>query len=378
MPPTPSPPSAAWLPTGDAAFGSMLEAVSAARRRLRLEMYICDDSALSRRFRTALIEARERGVEVSLLLDAFGSFELDPAFWAPLARAGGIVRWFNPISLSRLAARNHRKLLVCDDEVAFVGGYNLTRDYEGDGVTRGFHDFGLRLTGPIVAALASSYDFIAERADAPHRLLDRLRAPGFPSVLAGTGWKLLLNLPSLQRRGINQTLLADLKAPGSVDIISAYFLPNRKVRRALVHLARSGVRVRLLLTGRSDVPVARYAGHVLYDYFLRAGVEIYEYQPQVLHAKLVVLGNAVYAGSCNLDLRSLHFNYELMVRLEDPAIRAEAARLFERDLTRSTRIELARWRRDRTVWMSLREQFAYFVVARLDPWVVRWQRRLLR
>jgi cardiolipin synthase len=138
------------------------------------------------------------------------------------------------------------------------------------------------------------------------------------------------------------------------------------------------VRVRLLLAERSDVTIAQFAGRRLYEQFLRAGVEIYEYRPQVLHAKLILIDDVAYAGSCNLDLRSLKFNYELMVRLQDPAVSAQARKRFEEDRARATRIDPAEWRHRRGLWTKLREELCYFLLARIDPWVVRWQLRILR
>ena len=139
-----------------------------------------------------------------------------------------------------------------------------------------------------------------------------------------------------------------------------------------------GGRVQLILAGKSDVRLAQLASHRLYGMLLRAGVEIYEYQPQILHAKLVIIDDVVYGGSCNLDLRSLNFNYEVMVRVEESGLAKEAQKIFVGDLAHCRRIESVGWRASRGWWIRLQESLAYFVLARLDPFVARWQMRSLR
>jgi cardiolipin synthase len=140
---------------------------------------------------------------------------------------------------------------------------------------------------------------------------------------------------------------------------------------------RRGGRVRLLLAGRTDVAVSQLAARSLYHRLLRAGVEIAEYQPQVLHAKLFVVDHAVYLGSANLDPRSFAINYELMLRFQDEALAMEARLLLD-DMTRqSVEIEPEAWRKSRSIWRKLKERWAYFLLARIDPYVARWQWRAL-
>jgi len=136
-----------------------------------------------------------------------------------------------------------------------------------------------------------------------------------------------------------------------------------------MHAARRGGRVQLILPGRSDVPLMRLAAHSLYQRLLRAGVEIYEYQPQILHTKLVIANNIVYAGSSNLDTRSLNINYELLVRLTDEHLVAEARDIFAEHLLRSQQVHRMLWRKSRTLWNKLRERLAYLFFAKLDPYV---------
>lgn len=370
--------AAQWLKHGAEAFEVMRSLIQRATRSLRLETYICADSDLTLQFRTLLIEARSRGVEVTVLIDAFGSLELRSDFWTPLVQAGGRMRWFNPLSLKRLSYRNHRKLLVCDDHTAVIGGFNLSPDYDGDGVEKGWRDLGMLLTGTIVQQLSESFDLLYERAAFRHRLWERFRRRGQETIASGRRWKLLLNIPSFRQQMIKRMLVEDLQDAKSVRITSAYFLPTWRIRHRLLRLARSGGKVQLILAGKSDVRLAQLASQRLYEMFLKAGVEIYEYQPQILHAKLVIIDDLVYAGSCNLDLHSLNVNYELMVRLNDPTVTEGAHALFRQDLGHCRKIDLYQWKSERSLWTKIREQAAYFLLARLDPVFARWQREVLR
>ena len=370
--------SAQWLGNGQVAFAAMLSAIATAQRSVRLEMYICADCDLTRRFRSILLEARARGVKVSVMIDAFGSHELSDDFWRPLVEQGGLFKRFNPMGLHRIACRNHRKLMVCDDQVAFLGGFNLATEYDGDGITKGWRDLGLQISGRIAMELSESFDQLFEKAHARQPFWQRLRVHGAESITSGAQWKLLLNTPNFRRRMFKQTLGKDLEKAKSVRIISPYFLPTRKIRKSLIQLARDGRRVQLILAGKSDVRLAQLASQRIYGIFLRAGVEIYEYQPQILHSKLVILDEIAYAGSSNLDLRSLNFNYELMVRTSDPALVRGAEFLFEDDLKRCRRVTWPAWKEVRGWWTKLREHLAYFLLARLDPFIVHWQLKILR
>ena len=158
--------------------------------------------------------------------------------------------------------------------------------------------------------------------------------------------------------------------------MAAYFLPSGRIRRALAQCAKRGGRVRLLLAGRTDVPIAKRAGEYLYPRLLKRGVRIYEYQPQVLHAKLLVMDDVLYIGSCNLDRRSLHINYELLVRLKWPELADDARRLFDAATKYSRPIEHGKCPVSAGRWQRLCARFAYWLVARVDPLIA--NRRLHR
>jgi cardiolipin synthase len=366
-----------WLRNGDEVFAATLAAINAASESISLEMYIFTAGPLGERFREALVRARQRGVRVRVLVDAMGSLTLSDDFWRPLRAVGGEARFFNRVALNRFQIRNHRKLLVCDDTIAFVGGFNIAAEYEGDGVMRGWRDLGLSLTGPLVPQLAASFDQMFALAEFRHKRFARLRRPAFQRIVASATEQLLLSGPGRGFNRIQRALQNDLGHARDVRIMVGYFLPTGRLRRMLQRVAGRGGRLQLLLAGKSDVLLSQLAGQSLYRRLLKGGAEICEYEPQILHAKLFVLDDLVYIGSANLDPRSLGINYELLIRFENPKMAAEAREIFGDALRHCRRIELEGWRYSRRFWARLYSRWAYFVLARIDPYIARRQWRAL-
>jgi len=353
----------------------MLAAIDAAQEAVCLETYIYAADLVGERFREALVRARQRGARVRVLVDAFGSLGLASAFWQPLRAAGGEVRQFNPLALDRLGMRNHRKLLVCDHRVAFVGGFNLASEYDGDGVTRGWLDLGLKVGGQLPGQLAVTFDQMFARADFQHKRFIRLRKSTASKVVLSPQEQLLLTGPGRGHSPIKRALHRDLTRATNVQIMVAYFLPTWRLRRDLTRIARRAGTVQLILPGKSDVAVSQLAGRSLYGRFLKAGVQIHEYQPQILHAKLIIADDVVYVGSANLDPRSLDINYELMIRFENRDMAAQARAIFARSLAQCRQITREEWRKTRTLWRRLKERWAYWLLVRIDPYLARrqWQ-----
>jgi cardiolipin synthase len=157
--------------------------------------------------------------------------------------------------------------------------------------------------------------------------------------------------------------------------VAAYFLPARRLRRQLSSVSRRGGVVELILGAKSDVAVSRLAAQNLYRRLLKGGIQILEYQPQILHAKLVIIDDAVYVGSANFDLRSFHFNYELMVRFENKEMAAKAREVFSSYLPHCRKITLEEWRKSGTFWQRLKQRWAYWLLVRLDPYIAQRQWR---
>jgi cardiolipin synthase len=360
-----------WLRTGREAFAAMFAAIDQAQGCVRLETYIYADSHLGRLFRDRLLAARQRGVRVKVLVDAFGSVELQDGFWQELRSAGAECRWFNPLSLRGFGFRDHRKLLVCDEVIAFVGGFNVADEYHGDGVEAGWCDHGMAITNELVTGFVQAFENMFDMADMQYRPFTRLRKSVARQKLRESVGEMLLTGPGRGFNPYKRALHLDLKQARRVHIVCAYFLPTWNIRRMLGRVARRGGVVQLILPGKSDVALAQKAAHGLYQGLMRNGVEIYEYQPQVLHAKLIIADHAVYVGSANLDARSLNINYEIMVRMHTPALAAEAREVFAEDLRHSRRLDPEVWRKSRSLWTKFKERCAYWMLARLDPYLAR-------
>jgi cardiolipin synthase len=312
-----------------------------------------------------------------VLVDGFGSSALPTDFWNPLREAGGDARVFNPLRLDRLGIRDHRKLLVCDDEVVFVGGYNIAPNYEGDGVWRGWRDVALRVTGPLAAALGATFDRMYEIAAFQRKSFVRLRRAEEKRAVDVCGCEVILSGPGRGGSPLARALRRDLAGARSAQVMVAYFLPTRRLWRALTHAARRGAAVELVFPGKSDVALSKLATESLYRRLLLAGARIFEYQPQMLHGKLFIIGDAVYVGSSNLDPRSLRLNYEVMLRLEDREVAIAAQAVFADCRQHCREVQEGSWQRQRSLWTRLKQRFAHFVMARLDPWIVQAQWRSL-
>jgi cardiolipin synthase len=352
----------------------MLAAIEAARRSIQLEMYIYAAGDPGDRFREALAAAARRRVSVQVLVDGFGARALPADYWNELRTAGGDVRVFNPLTLNRLAIRDHRKLLLIDDEVAFVGGFNIAPEYDGDGVMRGWFDLGLELHGRAAVALRESFDVLFAHHDFRHPRLGRWRRTPIRRALRAHARQLVLATgPGLGGNVFHRRLLHDLGRANHVEIVSAYFVPGYRLRRALRMVVRRGGTVRLLLAGRTDVPLAQCAARAFYGGLLRAGVEIFEYEPQILHAKLAIVDDAVFVGSSNLDIRSFGINYEVMLRIKDAALADLGRELLAAGRHHAQTVRL----RHRGFWQRLRENWARMLLTRIDPWLARRQLRRL-
>ncbi len=361
-----------WIWTGDAFFSELDRVIARARSTIRLETYFFEDGVQGARICHQLVEAARRGVEVRVLADGLNSPADSSSFWSPLIAVQAKVSIFNPWTTKHPWIRNHRKLVVVDDDWAVVGGFNLADEFYGDGVTKGWLDCGLSLSGDGVRFLADDFDSMWHRF-AIGNGNSVVRGPWTrPVPLAlHAGFSLLRSGPGQVGRSLPSALKRDLADPRDVCIAVAYFLPGVGLRRAFVRAARAGRRIQFLLPGITDVPLSARAARYLYDRFLKAGIEIYEYQPQIMHAKLYVVGGAAYVGSSNLDVRSLRLNHELMVRLTDPGLVREAEESFRGWLRHAKRINPDDWRSSRGLMEKLREKISFWILARLDPFISR-------
>jgi cardiolipin synthase len=347
------------LRNGDAAFPAMLEAIRAARSRISFESFIYEDGEVGDRFTEALVEAARRGVTVRVVLDAFGA-TLSRASQQQLSDAGVSLVWFNtirPWTLEETNYRTHRKVLVVDGDVAFVGGMGLADHWLGNAQDRTqWRDTQIRVTGPAVRALeASFYENWIESGGVSAPALDPERPP------QGTGARSVV-IWSNPTGGASNVKLLYLLSIGAarerIDIQSPYVILDASTRYAIDAARRRGVRIRILTDGDpTDAKPVKFASRAAYDRLLESGVEIFEYQPTMMHVKaLVVDGTWSIIGSANLDNRSLELNDEVTVGVADEELAAALTRDFEADLARSHELKLEDWRR-RSILQKSREWF---------------------
>jgi cardiolipin synthase len=352
------------LRDGSETYSAMLAAIAAARTTISFETYILASDITGDRFKAALVERARSGVAVRLMYDAVGSFGLADSWLAELREAGGEVIVFNPIApwraRWRLSHRDHRKILVVDDEVAFTGGLNIANDYaavEDGGV--GWRDAHCRVRGEIVFDLA--------------RLFRRtwLRAGGTPfpaprrprkEELAGTSFVRMIDNTARRRKGaIRRAYLHVIKAARhSVWIENAYFVPDRGLRRALARAVARGVDVRVIVPGHSDVRMLEWASLYVMRRLAARGVKLLRWRGVMLHAKSAVVdGTWSTIGSYNFDAQSRFNNLEVTLEILDPAVGEALSTTFERDVTVCDPFDESSWRelpwwRKTFAWLAYR------------------------
>lgn len=294
------------LDGGGEAFPRMLGAIAAAERWIHLEVYTFSDGGIGRQFMDALGAAARRGVAVAVIIDGWGSATTGRSVQAQLEADGVKVDIFHPLRTLFVGRfrRNHRKILIVDDQVAYIGGINIGDEYQTTADRIGWADLALEIHGPAAARLARR---IRREELGPDTGAVKIHLSGW-----GGGWRL---------RG--RYLRHIRTARARILLAHGYFLPDRKLVAAIVSALRRGVDVRILLSGRSDVPFAVAATMRLYDQLLAAGARIFEWTRSVMHAKAAVIdGRDTLVGSFNLDPFSLR-NFETLVEVEEPAIASD-------------------------------------------------------
>jgi cardiolipin synthase len=361
------------LKNGAEAFPAMFTAIQRAVYSIALEMYIIADDETGRELRDYLTAAARKGLLVEVLIDSWGSWNLPGSFWDEFLAADGRVKWFHPFAKGVFFFRNHRKLLLIDDSIAFIGGMNMAEEYyHGAYGEEPWRDNMLEISGPETAWLRHSFMRMWARAGSSlRRLLFPMRQQN--RVVPGSGLRFLESGPENPIRPVRRAYRQVVQsARKDIDLAMAYFYPHGRMLRALKRAVRRGVRVRLLFSQRTDVPVARWAARGLYGRLLRAGVEVWEYLPAMMHAKLAIADDTVVAGSANLDVRSGRINYELVAVVTDAKLAGQARSDFEDDLKQSVRILLPEWK-SRPPIQKLKERVSYWLLARADIFVARME-----
>jgi len=326
-------------------FPALLEAISHAQASICMEFYtICDDRT-GRAVADALLAAAERGVRVYVIYDYIGCFDTPTAFFKRLAKGGVCCTAFNPPSFRRgitwFDKRDHRKIVVIDGWCAFTGGINIADVYSGGGKKETkWRDVGIRIDGAVVQELLRIFcETWRDERGAPPELV----YPPSPPENAGDAKVAVVNGSPLHKRSFIRSAfrVAIAGASESVTIANPYFIPGPRVIRSLLRAAGRGVQVRLLLPYKSDVPLVRLVSRTYYAQLLKNGIEIFELDSAVLHAKVLLIDeNWAMVGSANMDQRSFHRNYELNVVVDSRDFGAQVADMLETDLKSARRIAL--------------------------------------
>jgi cardiolipin synthase A/B len=352
------------LRDGDETLPAMFAAIRRARRYVHLEFYVFEEvRCAGEKLSELLVKRRAAGVQIAVIYDAVGSARTVPMFLETLRRAGVQLLRFNPLNplYARRAwspnRRDHRKILIVDGTVAIVGGVNLSSSYESVASRRAaepagrrtagcrWRDTDLQLRGPAVAQLQQLFLEHWEEQKG-----DPLQVAGYCPLPGRTGQEyvgILGSVPACGRPSYYNALLAALRSARSrVWITAGYFLPTAEQNAALIGAARRRVDVQLVLPSQNDSAAALAVQRFGYAELLKAGVQIYEREGVILHAKTVIVDNSWSAvGSSNFDRRSVRFNDEVDVVVVGVRTSKALARLFLADIREGRRIEAAAWRR---------------------------------
>jgi cardiolipin synthase len=362
---------ASILQNGDAFFPAMLEAIRAARETVNFQVYIFEPEGIGAEFIEAFKERARAGVEVRLMVDAFGSHKLDKEHRQALEEAGCKVARFRPLrpwTLVRAFKRDHRRAIVVDGRIGFTGGGAIGEKWTGDAQDpEHWRDSMALVTGSLAAGIQTAFgnnwlyctgEIISGPRFYPHTGGGPGEAEGgaggqpgaqpragLPAAVA------LASSPSDSAQPIRLLYWLSLtSARKRILISSSYFVPGRRIRDAVVERARAGVEVRILVPGeKTDAKPVRLAGRSFYEELLAAGVRIFEYRPTMMHAKTVVVdGVWSIVGSSNMDERSTEINEENNLGIADPDLAEQIERGLLADMEQADEIRLDEWRRRST------------------------------
>ena len=341
------------LDNGDGFLPALLRDIRAARSTVNILVYVWKDGRMSDQVLDALIERQQHGVSVRLLVDDFGGDDTGDKFEA-LAKAGGRVSSFRAPSLSswmRVHRRNHRRSIVIDGRIGYIGGMGIADQWLGSAQDpEHWRDMMFRVTGPMARRLQAA--FVASWVSASGEIVVQSSVPpaAEPPASPGGVERFIhhVNSPADDDQSMAYFyLLPILAARQSIQLVTPYFIPDEPLKAALRERARAGVDVQIIVPGaHTDHVLTRFTGQNSYETLLEAGVKIYEYQPTFIHAKVAIVdGRWSIIGSPNLNTRSRRLDEENAMAILDRGLAATLAQRFDADLARSAEIDLGGWRR---------------------------------
>lgn len=338
----------ATLVNGDQIFPAMLQAIRAAKQTIMFETYIYWSGDIGREFAAALSERARAGVRVHVLLDWVGSSKMDDTQIDAMREAGVQILKYRPLrwyDIGRFNNRTHRKLLVVDGRVGFTGGVGIADKWQGNAQDpEHWRDSHFRIEGPAVAQMqAVAMDNWMQTTGKV------LHGPDYFPPLQPAGEspaQIFSSSPSGGSESMElMYLLAITAATKSIHLSNSYFVPDDLVIRALIDAVQRGVKVQIIVPGTNiDTETVRRASRGQWGELLKAGVEIFEYQPTMFHCKVMIVdGLLVSVGSTNFDERSFRLNDEANLNVYDEAFARDQLAIFEKDLQQSRRITLEQW-----------------------------------
>ncbi len=371
------------LENGEAYFPRVLEAIAAARRQVVIETFILFEDRVGLALHRVLLEIGRRGVQVDLTVDGYGSSDLTTPFLSALTDVGVRIHLFDakPKILGyrrNLFRRMHRKIVVIDGEIAFVGGINFSADHLADFGPMAKQDYAVEVRGPIVHTI---HRFTLRMLPTERRrtLRERLggwlerrrrRADDDERSSEGVQAAFVVRDNQAHRNDIeHQYRVAFRAAREYVYVANAYFFPGYRLLRDMRRAARRGVRVSLILQGEPDMPIVRVAARMLYEHLLRAGVRVHEYCERPLHAKVAVVdGEWATVGSSNLDPLSLSLNLEANLMLRDRAFADDLRQRLDRLIAEHCRVMERGVARNSGLWRFVPSFIVFHVLRRFPSW----------
>jgi cardiolipin synthase A/B len=333
---------------GDKAFPAMLDAIARARRRVDFETYIYQNGDIAERFTTAFEAAARRGVRVQIVVDSLGSNHMKREHQKRLEDAGVAIGWVNPLfgpNIEEANYRSHRKSLIVDGEVAFVGGMGIGDQwYRSEKSEPQWRDTQVELHGPVVGDVEAAFN---QNWILTGGVVEPEVKPEGPAPAGAARSIVVWSSPQSGANAMKLLyLLAIAAARHDLDIESPYLITDESSQWSLREARKRGVRIRMLVEGdKTDAKTVKYAGRADYERLLEMGIEIAEYQPAMMHAKTITVDGVMsIIGSANFDNRSLELNDELNVAAFDPALAARLRADFERDWGKSKVLTLEEWR----------------------------------
>ena len=350
------------LLNGDQIFPSMLEAIGSARKTVNFESYIYWSGDIGQKFASALIDRSRAGVKVNVLLDWAGSAKIDKKMLEDLKSAGVKLERFHKPSwynLGRLNNRTHRKLLVVDGKIGFTGGVGIAPQWEGNAQDSDhWRDSHFRVEGPVVAQMQAV--FIDNWTKASGEVLHGPAYFPAPTKAGDQRAHMFSSSPSGGAESMQlMYLMAISAADRTIDLASAYFVPNELTRAAMVAAMKRGVKIRIIVPGPfTDADTVSNASKATWGELLDAGAKIFEYQPTMYHCKVMVVdGRMTSVGSTNFDQRSFSLNDEANLNFYEEEFAREQVRIFEQDLAKSREYTAAQWH-SRPWWDRFKERLA--------------------